>query len=96
MHSAHRDLETKFKRTRQDLEQALKDKSDLQAQNNKRIEEITVLKTKNTDQESKITSQKERIDSLMRDLQIKSDQLKEFEDRNARTMDDLDLCKYKL
>ena len=32
----------------------------------------------------------------MRDLQIKSDQLKEFEDRNARTMDDLDLCKYKL
>jgi hypothetical protein len=73
MHSAHRDLETKFKRTRQDLEQALKDKSDLQAQNNKRIEEITVLKTKNTDQESKITSQKERIDSLMRDLQIKSD-----------------------
>ena len=42
MHSAHRDLETKFKRTRQDLEQALKDKSDLQAQNNKRIEEITV------------------------------------------------------
>lgn len=49
MHSAHRDLETKFKRTRQDLEQALKDKSDLQAQNNKRIEEITVLKTKNTD-----------------------------------------------
>ena len=33
-----------------------------------RIDEITKLKTKNTDQESKITSQKERIDSLMRDL----------------------------
>ena len=49
MHSAHRDLETKFKRTRQDLEQVLKDKSDLQAQNNKRIEDITALKTKNTD-----------------------------------------------
>lgn len=30
MHSAHRDLETKFRRTRQDLDQSLKDKQLLQ------------------------------------------------------------------
>ena len=73
MHSAHRDLETKFKRTRQDLAKALEEKSLYQEQVNVRIDEITDLKTKNTDQSSKISSLKEKVDGLQRDLQIKSD-----------------------
>lgn len=39
---------------------------------------------------------KEKLESNMRDLKIKSDQLEEFEKRNAATLDELDLVKYKL
>jgi hypothetical protein len=39
---------------------------------------------------------KEKLESYMRDLKIKSDQLDEFEKRNAATLDELDLVKYKL
>jgi len=49
MHSAHRDLETKFKRTRQDLIKALEEKTLYQDQYSAKIDEITELKTKNTD-----------------------------------------------
>lgn len=64
MHSAHRDLETKFKRTKQDLIQSLKDKLIFQNQVNEKIDEITSLKTRNTDIESKLVTSKEKIDSL--------------------------------
>ena len=96
MHSAHRDLETKFKRTRQDLVKALDEKTLYQDQVSLKIDEITELKTKNTDQNSKITNLKENVESLQRDLSIKSDQLSEFEQRTAKTLDELDLVKYKL
>ena len=49
MHSAHRDLETKFKRTRQDLIKAIEEKTLYQDQYSAKIDEITELKTKNTD-----------------------------------------------
>ena len=39
---------------------------------------------------------REKLESNMRDLKIKSDQLEEFEKRNAATLDELDLVKYKL
>ena len=39
---------------------------------------------------------KEKLESYIRDLKIKSDQLDEFEKRNAATLDELDLVKYKL
>ena len=49
MHSAHRDLETKFKRTRQDLQKALSEKQSYQDQVSVKIDEITELKSKNTE-----------------------------------------------
>lgn len=67
-----------------------------QEQVNSKIDEITDLKTKNTEASSKITNMKEKLESYMRDLKIKSDQLDEFEKRNAATLDELDLVKYKL
>lgn len=54
MHSAHRDLETRFKRTKQDLQQASDQKNYYQEQVNMKIDEITILKTKCTEQASKI------------------------------------------
>ena len=96
MHSAHRDLETKFKRTRQDLQKAMTEKQMYQDEVSIKIDEITELKSKNTEQFSKIVNQKERIDGLIRDLEIKSEQLQEFEKRNSKTLDELDLVKYKL
>lgn len=64
MHSAHRDLETKFKRTRQDLIKALEEKTLYQEQVGVKVDEITDLKTKNTELSSKITNLKEKVDSL--------------------------------
>lgn len=64
MHSAHRDLETKFKRTRQDLIKALEEKTLYQDQVSLKIDEITELKTKNTEHGSKITNLKEKVESL--------------------------------
>ena len=63
---------------------------------NTKIDEITELKTKNTEASSKITNMKEKLESYQRDLKIKSDQLDEFEQRNAATLDELDLVKYRL
>jgi hypothetical protein len=39
---------------------------------------------------------KEKVEGLQRDLGIKSEQLTEFEQRTAKTLDELDLAKYKL
>ena len=44
MHSAHRDLETKFKRTKQDLTKAIEEKEYFQDELNQKIDEITELK----------------------------------------------------
>jgi uncharacterized coiled-coil DUF342 family protein len=57
---------------------------------------ITELKTTNTEQSSVITSLREKVDALQRDLQIKNDQLVETELRTNRTLDELDIAKYKL
>ena len=64
MHSAHRDLETKYKRCRQDLQLAMTDKETLTNTLNARNDEITQLKTKQTDLETKLSNARERIDNL--------------------------------
>jgi chromosome segregation ATPase len=73
MHSAHRDLETKFKRTKQDLQQALEEKEQLQNLCNHKIDEITELKSKGADSESKLAHARERIDGMNRDIKYKAD-----------------------
>lgn len=79
MHSAHRDLETKYRRTKQDLSQALEEKEQLQNKVNSKIDEITELKSKGADADSKLIHARERIDGMNRDIKYKADQLLELE-----------------
>jgi uncharacterized coiled-coil protein SlyX len=51
----------------------LQEKEMLSEQVSVKIDEITELRTKVTEQTSKLSSQKEKIEALIRDLQIKSD-----------------------
>jgi chromosome segregation ATPase len=96
MHSAHRDLETKFKRCRQDLAEALNEKNHLTTMLNNRNDEITELKTNKTDLEGKLTNSKEKGEALQRDIKHKIDQLRDFEARYTMTLDNLDNAKYKI
>lgn len=73
MHSAHRDLETKYRRTKQDLTQALEEKEQLQNKVNAKIDEITELKSRGADSDSKLTHARERIDAMNRDIKYKAD-----------------------
>jgi predicted nucleic acid-binding Zn-ribbon protein len=73
MHSAHRDLETKYKRTKADLVQALQDKETYMNAMNVKIDEITDLKTKKSELESKLSQANEKIEVLSRDLKLKND-----------------------
>lgn len=95
MHSAHRDLETKYKRCRQDLQLAISDKDMFSNTLNVRNDEITQLKTKQADLESKLASNRERIDTMQRDIQFKVDQLRDFDTRFTKAQDELDMTKYK-
>lgn len=49
MHSKHRDVCTKFERVKVDFEKAKEDKINLEGNLENKIEEITQLKTKNTE-----------------------------------------------
>lgn len=73
MHSAHRDLETKYKRTRQDLKEALREKETYHNSVNMKIDEIAELKTLVTELDSKLGSAQEKNESLARDLRFKGD-----------------------
>lgn len=96
MHSAHRDLETKYKRTRHDLQQALKERDVYHESVNTKIDEIALLKNQITEFESQLGNAKEQIDTMNREIKYKNDQIKEFETKLIKTNDELDLCKYKL
>ena len=96
MHSKHRDVCTKFERVKVDYEKAKDDKIDLEGSLENKIEEITQLKTKNTEQECIIAKQAERIESLVREVKIKSEQLADNERRNGQILDECDLLKYKI
>ena len=81
MHSAHRDLESKYKRVLTDLANANKQLSMLNTKLIERNSELTILKTKNAENESIMAQDKEEISSIRRELVIKSKQLKDIEVR---------------
>jgi hypothetical protein len=54
MHSAHRDLETRYKRVKQDYVTAYEQKNYYQEQVNIKIDELTLVKTQKTEIETKI------------------------------------------
>ena len=67
MHSAHRDLESKYKRCLVDLANANKKNSMLDTKLHERNAEITSLKTTKAEHESLLTQQNEMIESLKRE-----------------------------
>ena len=77
MHSAHRDLETRYKRVLQDLTLTQKNTKVLNEKLMANNDEILALKTTDAENESIINSQREQLDSFRRDAMIKDRQMKE-------------------
>jgi len=72
MHSAHRDLESKYKRVLTDFSNTQKQLGISNQKLTERNLECTVLKTKQAENESTIAQDKEEISSIKRELVIKS------------------------
>ena len=71
MHSAHHDLETRYKRVLQDLTLTQKNTKVLNEKLMANNDEILALKTTDAENESIINSQREQLDSFRRDAMIK-------------------------
>ena len=84
MHSAHRDLETRYKRVLQDLNNAQNNIKMLNERLQQRTEEITTLKTTQAENETDISQKREEIESSKRELAIKGRQLKENDIRTQQ------------
>lgn len=84
MHSAHRDLETRYKRVLQDLNIAQKNIKMLNERLQQRTDEITSLKTTQAENETDIAQKREELESAKRELQIKGRQLKENDIRTQQ------------
>ena len=96
MHSAHRDLETRYKRVLQDLSAAQKNIKMLNETLQNRTDEITQLKTTQAEHETEIAQKREELESSRRELNIKGRQLKENDIRTQQIQDSLDLFRYKV
>ena len=96
MHSAHRDLESKYKRVLTDLANANKQISKLTVQLSERSDEVIELKTVKAEQESIIASDKEEINSQKREINVKKNQLKDLEQRCQRAVDEADAYRTKI
>ena len=96
MHSAHRDLESKYKRILTDLANSNKQNTAISAKLIERNDEVSKLKTCKAENESVMAQDKEEIASLRRELLLKSKQLKDVETRCQRAVDDADLFRSKI
>jgi len=72
MHGQNRDLNGRFTRAATDLENTLKQKTDIEKELTIKIDENTLLNQKLVDQNSRTNSQVEKIQSLQREIGIKS------------------------
>ena len=81
MHSAHRDLESKYKRVLSDLTNSQKQIKMLNEKLQEKTDEVTDLKTKQAENETLIAQNKEEIESQKRELAIKGKQLREGDHR---------------
>ena len=96
MHSAHRDLESKYKRTLTELANANKQVVMLTTKLTERNDQVTSLEVIKAEHESKIALDTEEIASTKRELAIKLKQLRETENRMQKAVDDTDLFRTKL
>ena len=88
MHSAHRDLESKYKRVMTDLSNAQKNIKMLNEKLQEKTDEVTQLKTIKAEHETQINQDKEEIDSLKRELMIKSRKISKDEMDMKRVQDE--------
>jgi chromosome segregation ATPase len=77
MHSAHRDLESKYKRVLSDLTNSQQQIKMLNEKLSGKTDEVTDLKTVQAEHETIIARNKEEIESQRRELNIKSRQLRD-------------------
>ena len=84
MHSAHRDLETRYKRVLADLNNGMKNVKMLNERLLARTDEITKLKTIQAENESEISQKREELESAKRELMLKGRQLKDNEKRTQQ------------
>ena len=89
MHSAHRDLETRYKRVLQDLSNAQRNNKMLNQTLSEKTSEITMLKTTQAENETDIAQKREELESKTRELAIKGRQLKENDIRTQQIQDSL-------
>ena len=96
MHSAHRDLESKYKRVLTDLANANKQLQMLNTKLVDRNNEITILRSSKVENESIMAQDKEEIASTRSELVIKSKQLKEIEMRCQQSVSEADGFRYRI
>ena len=60
------------------------------------MDEITALNQETLQQKTRLNSNIEKIASMQRELDIKSNQMQEYEKRYNKLMDELDLAQYRL
>ena len=96
MHGEFRNLTSEHRRAVLDLAEAKEIKEKQAVQLEEWQEKVQLLEQDLGKKINRIETLKENNDSLKRDLQIKSGQLGEFEDRHAKIQDDLDIAQYKL
>ena len=96
MHSAHRDLESKYKRVIADLANANKQLAIYNTKLSERNIEVTQLKTVRAEHEATMTQDKEEIASIKRELIIKNKQLKEVEVRCQSAINDVEGLRYRV
>ena len=63
---------------------------------NQYLNEITLYRTKNTEQATINNSLKEKLDATIRDQKLKSDQVMEFENRVKTLLTEIDQLKFSL
>ena len=81
MHSAHRDLESKYKRVLSDLTNAQKQIKMLNDKLQQKTDDVTNLKTIQAENETNIAQYKEEIESQRRELAIKGRQMRDTDIR---------------
>ena len=96
MHSAHRDLESKYKRILSDLGNAQKQIKMLNEKLSTQNDEVTQLRTTQAEHLTQLTQNREEIDSQKRELGIKGRQLKDADLKVQKIQDQLDLYRYKV
>ena len=84
MHSAHRDLESRYKRVLLDLNNAQKQIKMLNEKLQQRVDEVTTLKSVQAEHETEIAQKREELESAKRELTIKGRQLKENDIRTQQ------------